>query len=189
MVISNDLSSTKEFIIYEKSYLCAFDKVFWLTDNVYVYTIQQNKKISYSLKKINSLEDISDGPYQFENPGLTDCIHDTMRVDSTKFNETTFIISCVSDGTKEGISANVAHIDIVTVDIQNNKIESKQYFTKHPTVNYPFVSKFSGTFISLFYNLNQGDVKSNVFEILFYPSCSDYESTKIYINSKIENIC
>ena len=113
-----------------------------------------------------------------------------MRVDSTKFNETTFIISCVSDGSITGKDANLAHIDIVTFDIVKDQTESKDYYTKHPTVNYPFVSKFSGTFISLFYNLKEeGQVKKNVFEILFYPSCSDYESTKIYINSKIENIC
>jgi len=187
MVIKEDLSSYKEYYIYENSYDCAFDKVFWLIDNVFVFTFQQGKKISYSLKKIDNIDSFIDGPYKFDHRGLQDCVSDTMRVDSTKFNETTFIISCVSDGSIAGTQANVAHIDIVTV--KNDEIESKQYYTKHQTVNYPFVSKFSGKFISLFYNLDKNSVKSNVFEILFYPSCLDYEAQTIYINSKLNNIC
>ena len=78
-----------------------------------------------------------------------------------------------------------AHIEVVTLASSNTKynIDIK---TKSPKVNFPFVTTFGNSFISIFYHYeNSGEnVNGNVFEILFYPSCSDYYAGEIFINAK-----
>ena len=186
LVLENDISSYKEFSIFDNSTDCAFNKVFWLTSNYFVFTFQQKENVLYSLKKINNKNDISDGPYEFSNPQLNHCQKNSMKTDSTKFNETTFILSCVTDDNSD-YQKDLGHIAIETFDISTGTITiRKQLITKFTRVNFPFVSRFSGTFISLFYNLNNSNIVANVFEILYYPSCSDYEAGRIYINSQTE---
>ena len=40
LVLQNDISSKTEFFIYENSFDCAFNKVFWLTSDYFVFTFQ-----------------------------------------------------------------------------------------------------------------------------------------------------
>ena len=101
-------------------------------------------------------------------------------MDSAKFDDNTFAISCVGD-TNSGYH-NLACIDYETFENDNVTLISKCIHTNDRTVDYPFISRFSGNFLSIFYHLNN----DNVFEIIGYPICDDYNSQTIYINSNTE---
>ena len=188
-VLKSDFQNIQPFSIYNMNSGCSFDKVFLWTDNVFIFTFQKEKIIYFAAKGISSSYKVDEILDNYNSANLQDCQSNTMRVDSTKFNGTTFALSCVTN------SENYGDIDIITLDLSQRKIERTKHFkTKYQYVDYPFISKFSGTFLSLFYHLKQYNSDSNegnnwnVFEILFYPSCSDYTSQLIYINSKISGI-
>ena len=180
LIIKNDLSSKNSVKIYDAPD-CPFDKIVWLKDNRFVFTFQKEKIIRYAVKDVKNDNEYQDVLTNYNDDQLLkDCQKNTMKTDATKFTDDTFVISCVT-------SSNLAHIEVVTV--KGNNKETKNIISKNAVVDFPFVSKFSDNFMSIFYNYNKTSNKENekgdnVFEILFYPSCSDYKAGEIFINSR-----
>ena len=180
VIKKNDFSQRKNVTVYDAPD-CPFDKVVWLNNDLFAFTFQKEKIIRYGIRSVNNemeLDDVTNN-YPAGSQILTNCIKDTMKTDATRFNSNCFVISCIT-------SENKAHIEVVT--LTSNGKESIDITTKSPDVDFPFVTKFSDDYISIFYHYNNTgeEVDGNVFEILFYPSCSDYDAGEIYINSRTE---
>ncbi len=165
---------------------CGFDKVIHLRDNYVVFTFLNGHSVKFNISEVNSDGTVTQKKINYD-PSQDDssvgqklykiCISNTNKMDSAKFDDNTFAISCVGD-TNSGYE-NLACVDYETFDNDNVTLNSKFIHTNDRTVDYPFVSRFSGNFLSIFYHLND----NNVFEIIGYPICDDYDSQTIYINS------
>ena len=162
---------------------CGFDKVIHLDNNYVVYTYLNDNKIKYKICEVKEDKTLSFITENTAKSSLTQCIINTMKVDVTKIGANSFAISCV--GTE---AENRGHVEIVNFDGTNFNSETKTTITKN--IDYPFVSKFGDKFLSLFYNIkvneNGNDVYKNVFEIIGYPACEDFQARDIYINDKTD---
>ena len=184
-----DGTNQKDFHIFNPSSNwgnCGFDKVIHLRDNYVVFTFLNGHSVKFNISEVNSDGTVTEkkinyDPSQDESPSNQKlykiCISNTNKMDSAKFDDNTFAISCVGD-TNSGYH-NLACIDYETFENDNVTLNSKFIHTNDRTVDYPFISRFSGNFLSIFYHLND----NNVFEIIGYPICDDYNSQTIYINS------
>ena len=158
---------------------CGFDKVIHLDDDYVVYTYLNNNRIKYKISQVlndNTLKFITENT---GHPSLTNCVIDTMKVDVTKIGSNKFAISCVG-------TDNKGHIELVDFDGENYSSTTKSTITSN--IDYPFVSKFGDEYLSLFYSVKVTDeIFNNVFEIIGYPSCEDYQvSDNIYTNANTE---
>ena len=152
---------------------CGFDKVIFLRNDYVVFTYMNDYLVKFKICEILSDGSVNCVKDNINNVQLNDiCRVDTNQIDVAKFNDNTFVISCT------GESDHIAYIDYETFS-SDRVLTSELIKSSKATVNHPFVSQFSGEFLSIFYNLN-GD---NVFEIIKYPICKDYESQTIYINA------
>ena len=190
---NEDGSNQKDFIVFDPPTNwdnCGFDKVIALRDNYVVFTFLNGHSFKFNISEVNSNGDVTKKTINYD-PNQDDtktgqilyktCEVDTNRIDSAKFDDNTFVLSCV--GTSTSGYHNLACVDYETFDDSTNTLTSKFIHTNDRIVNYPYVSKFSGNFLSIFYHLNN----DNVFEIIGYPICNDYESQTIYINANTEN--
>ena len=110
LIIKNDFSKTNKVTIYEGPD-CPFDKVVWLNNDIFAFTFQKYNIIRYGIRRVNNdmgLDDINNN-YNDAKILLSNCQKNTMRTDATRFNSTTFVISCITE------SEHQAHIEVVTL--------------------------------------------------------------------------
>ena len=151
---------------------CGFDKVIHLRNNYVVFTYMNDYLVKFKICEVSSDGMVNYIKDNIGNEILNEiCKVDTNQIDVAKFNDNTFVISC----TGAGESDNIAYIDYETFS-SDRVLTSELIKSSKATVNHPFVSQFSGEFLSIFYNLND----DNVFEIIEYPICKNYE-VKQYI--------
>ena len=150
---------------------CGFDKVIHLRNDYVVFTYMNDYRVKFKICEVYNNGNVNCVKNNIGNEILQNCIVNTNKIDVAKFNDDTFVISCTG-------TDNLAHVDYETFT-SDSTLNSKLIKTSFTTVDYPYVSKFSGDFLSIFYHLNN----DNVFEIIGYPICENYNTQTIYINA------
>ena len=179
---SNDLLQTTS---------CPFDKIIKLDDIYAVATYQDNTNMKFTIIKVH------ENDYEFDlilenTQALENCILNTNKVDSAKWNGTTFVFTCVhnskynDEGGIErdlGPSVQNIHVGIVNFDKTTNTFVPISFSTETYYTNYPFISRFGLNYMSIFYHIEDDKSNNDVFEILGYPACANKQFGIIYINS------
>ena len=152
---------------------CGFDKVIHLRNNYVVFTYMNDYLVKFKICEVSSDGMVNYIKDNIGNEILNEkCVVNANEIDVAKFNENTFVISCIGED-------KFIYIDYETFN-SRNQLNSKLISTSYSEeVHYPFVSKFSEEFLSIFYKLNN----DNVFEIIGYPICKNYNTQTIYINA------
>ena len=195
-LFSNDLNNIKQDWLMEQDSAveksCPFDKIIKLSNQYAVATYQIKNSMKYSVIKIFSDDDYSNEAkdngnkiyykfVQYREEALTGCVENTNRVDTAKWDENSFVFTCVNNGYNENQYIKVRIIYINNDGSKNG--DGKYFHSINGYADYPFISKFGSRFMSIFYHYEGNGKKDNVFEIVGYPACSNVEVNDIFINS------
>ena len=195
-LFSNDLVNVKQDWLMEQapdsSRSCPFDKIIKLSDQYAVATYQIKNTMKYSVIKVFSDTDYSSDAMEhstkrfykfvlYQQEALTGCVENTNRVDTAKWDEKSFVFTCVNND-----NSNANHfirVKIIYINEYGEKTGDKYFESINGYADYPFISRFGSTFMSIFYHFEGNRKSDNVFEIVGYPACSDVSVTDIFINS------
>lgn len=157
---------------------CAFNKVINMQGNTFVVCYLKNEHYKYLC---NFGEEISDGNINLHvwNKEIeTSCYEDAQKLDLAYFKDFVFVTTCVN-------KSNTNQIKVMTVTINKSGSSysmsiSTVHITSSEIVDYPFLTKFSNDFLSIFYERGN----DNVYQIPGFANCKDYSTEDIFINSK-----
>ena len=174
--LSNSLSFKSVTTIWEKDG-CAFDKVINMQENTFVICYFKNDidrlKCSFGEETTSGIIVIN----VWHGIDATGCLADAQKLDLAYFKENVFVVTCQE-------KANSKNIKVMTGTITKSGSTYSMSYTSvtissSQNVEYPFVTKFSNDFLSVFYH--RGD--DNVYQIPGFPNCVDVSLSSIYINS------
>lgn len=176
---SPNLSKKSTLTMYEKGG-CAFDKVINMQGNTFVVCYLKNGDGNKYF--CNFGEEISDGNIKLHlwNTKVvgTSCLSDAQKLDLAYFKDFVYVTTCVNKNNKNQIivmtvtisqSDSTYSMSVDTVNIDSTEV-----------VDYPFITKFSNDFLSIFYERGN----NNVYQIPGFANCKDYTTNDIFINSK-----
>ena len=171
---------------------CPFDKIIKLDDIYAAVTYQDNTTMKFSIVKVHENDYNIEVIFHNEKVLENNCILNTNKVDSAKWDSRTFVYTCINyspiyDGNGDVIDNEASHENIhVGIVYLNDDIDDYKlltFSTQHYYTNYPFFSRFGLNYMSIFYHIKHDETYDNVFEILGYPACTNRQLGLIYINS------
>lgn len=167
-ILTDSLVEKKSISIYKKNQ-CGFDKILKIGSNrvAATYLFAQDFFI-----KTYTYSDYDAKVLMEHTQIMGNCEVNTLKVDSAYFSETKIIGTCIHYTTK------YAQISVVDFINDFKAITSRVVQCSGPNADYPFASRFGGTFLSVFYNTGG----NNVYQIMDIPNCLGFE-LDVHINS------